>query len=247
MINQQPIEGDSRKGSVITFSQRDKLAIVSVCPEILDKDGLVKFHVKTPREDAAAVYFRVLVELSIKNVAIDHSGINKKTIIYDFKVNETRNLPENVYQFKEEQRLQFCEIQSVFLFHCVPDDYDISYIDSGKLRNVRRLETAAFNKYLKDIESIEKDRYIIVFLKTKGNENYSFFTTFVKEHIGNKQIIFAVVANIVCSLLLSYDKLLSFIPNDIKYYISFFPWWGWCLLAIISFFAYIINKVIHEY
>lgn len=65
--------------------------------------------------------------------------------------------------------------------------------------------------------------------------------------IGNKQIIFAVVANIVCSLLLSYDKLLSFIPNDIKYYISFFPWWGWCLLAIISFFAYIINKVIHEY
>lgn len=245
MINQQPIEGDSRKGSVITFSQRDKLAIVSVCPEILNKDGLVKFHVKTPREDAAAVYFRVLVELSIKNVAIVHSGINKKTFIYDFKVNETRNLPENVYQFKEEQRLQFCEIQSVFLFHCVPDNYDISYIDSGKLRNVRRLETAAFNKYLKDFENIKKDRYIIVFLKTKGNENYSFFTTFVKEHIGNKQIIFAVVANIVCSLLLSYDKLLALIPGDD--YIPIFPWWGWCLLAISPFFAYIINKVIHEY
>lgn len=238
MINQQPIEGDSHKGSIITFSQRDKLAIVSVSPENLDGEGLIKFHVKTPREDAAAVYFRVLVELGIKDIAIVHSGINKKTFIYDFKVNETRNLPENVYHFKEDQRLQFCEIQSVFLFHCVPDNYDISYIDSSKLRNVRRLETAAFNKYLKDIESIEKDRYIIVFLKSKGNENYSFFTTFVKEYIGNKQIIFAVLANIACSLLLSYDRLLALIPNDVKLCIAFIPWWGWCVVCVLLIPAY---------
>ena len=143
-----------------------------------------------------------------------------------------------MYHFKEDQQLQFCEIQSVFLFHCVPDNYDISYIDSSKLRNVRRLETAAFNKYLKDIESIEKDRYIIVFLKSKGNENYSFFTTFVKEHIGNKQIIFAVLANIACSLLLSYDRLLALIPNDVKLCIAFIPWWGWCVVCVLLIPAY---------
>lgn len=130
----------------------------------------------------------------------------------------------------------------MFLFHCVPDDYDISYIDSGKLRNVRRLETSAFNKYLKDIEWIEKDRYMIVFLKSKGNENYSFFTTFVKEHIGNKQIIFAVLANIACSLILAYDKLFTLIPDDVKYYISIFPWWGWLVLVILSSFAYLDYK-----
>ena len=242
MTNQQPIDRDSHKGSIITFGQRDKLAIVSVSPEILYEDGLIKFHVKTPQEDAVAVYFRVLVELKMKDIGIVHPGINKKTFIYDFKVNETRNLPENVYQFKEKQQLQFCEVQSVFLFHCVPDDYDISYIDSGKLRNVRRLETIAFNKYLKDIEWIEKDRYMIVFLKSKGNENYSFFTTFVKEHIGNKQIIFAILANIACSLILAYDKLFTLIPDDVKYYISFVPWWVWCILGIFSLLAYLDFK-----
>jgi len=83
---------------------------------------------------------------------------------------------------------------------------------------------------------------MIVFLKSKGNENYSFFTTFVKEHIGNKQIIFAVLANIACSLILAYDKLFTLIPDDVKYYISIFPWWGWLVLVILSSFAYLDYK-----
>lgn len=128
------------------------------------------------------------------------------------------------------------------MFHCVPDDYDITYIDFAKLRNVRRLETLAFNKYLKDIERIEKDRYMIVFLKSKGNENYSFFTTFVNEHIGNKQIIFAILANIACSLLLSYEKILAFIPDEVKSCISIVPWWGWCVVGVLLLLTYLDCK-----
>lgn len=240
MTNQKPIGKDSHKGSIISFSNRNELAIVSVDSESLNDEGLVKFHVKTPQEKADSVYFRVLVELSIKDLAIVHSGINKKTFVYDFKVNETRNLPESVYKYKEGQGLCICDVASVFLFHCVPDNFDVNYIDSGKLRNIRRLETDSFNKYLNKIETIEDDNYIIVFLKSKGNENYSFFSTFVKEHIGNKQIIFAVLANIVCSVLLAYDKWINWEPiKQIIYYGSFIPVWGYCVIAFLSFVLYI--------
>ena len=244
MTNQHPIDGDSRKGYVFEFGSRAKLAIVAVDPIILSEYGLVKIHIKTPAEDAASVYFRILVELDVKNLAIVHAGINKKSFIYDFKVNEARNLPENVYRYKEEHRLSICGIASVFLFHCVPDDYDISYIDSGKLRNVRRLETDSFNKYLKDIETIDKDKYMIVFLKLTGNENYSFFTTFIKEHIGNKQIIFAILANIFCSILFAYDKWIKWnaVQAIIKY-ASLYPIWA-CLIALLIVIAifYVIQK-----
>ena len=244
MTNQHPIDGDSRKGSIIEFGNREKLAIVAVDPIILSDYGLVKNHIKTPSEDAASVYFRVLVELDVKDFAIVHAGINKKSFIYDFKVNEIRNLPEDVYKYKENHGLSICRIASVFLFHCVPDDYDIGYIDSGKLRNVRRLETDSFNKYLKDIETIDKDKYMIVFLKLKGNENYSFFTTFVKEHIGNKQIIFAILANIFCSILFAYDKWIKWdaVQTIIKY-ASLYPMWA-CLIVVWVVIAiyYVIQK-----
>lgn len=237
MTNQHPIDGDSRKGSVIEFGSRAKLAIVAVDPIILNESGLVKVHIKTPSENAASVYFRVLVELNVNNLAIVHTGINKKSFIYDFKVNETRNLPEDVYKYKEDHGLSICGIASVFLFHCVPDDYDISYIDSGKLRNVRRLETDSFNKYLKDIETIDKDKYMIVFLKLKGNENYSFFTTFVKEHIGNKQIIFAILANIFCSLLFAYETWKNWVVVKLLVnFASLYPMWA-CLIVVLIVIA----------
>lgn len=243
MTNQQLIDRDSHKGSIVTFDNRNTLAVVAVEPFILRDDGLIKVHVKTPHEDAVSVYFRVLVELDIKDTAIVHAGINKKSYIYDFKVNEARNLPEIVYKYKEKYGLSICGIASVFLFHCIPDDYNISYIDSGKLRNVRRLETESFNKYLKDIETIDEDKYMIVFLKSKGNENYSFFTTFVKEHIGNKQIIFAILANIFCSFLFAYEtwKNWTVVKLLIKY-ASLYPMWT-CLVAILIVIAiYLVIK-----
>ena len=56
MTNQHPIDGDSRKGSVIEFGNRAKLAIVAVDPKILSEHGLVKIHIKTPVENAASIF-----------------------------------------------------------------------------------------------------------------------------------------------------------------------------------------------
>lgn len=240
MTSQQPIDRDFHKGYVISFENREQLAIVSVDLDIMGEEGLIKLHVKTPQEDAASVYVRFLVKLNCNDLAVVHAGINKKTFIFDFKVNETRNLPECVYKYKEEHGLRVCPVSSVFLFHCVPDNFDISYIDSGKLKNVRRLETIGFNKYLNGIETIDEDKYMIIFLKSSGIANYSFFTTFVKEHIGNKQIIFAVVANIVCSVLLAYDKWIDWeLVKQLIYYGSFIPVWGYFAIGLIGFVIYI--------
>ena len=85
---------------------------------------------------------------------------------------------------------------------------------------------------------------MIVFLKLTGNENYSFFTTFVKEHIGNKQIIFAILANIFCSILFAYDRWINWeaVQTIIKY-ASLYPIWT-CLIVvlIVIVFCFVVKN-----
>lgn len=85
---------------------------------------------------------------------------------------------------------------------------------------------------------------MIVFLKLKGNENYSFFTTFVKEHIGNKQIIFAILANIFCSFLFAYETWKKWaVVKLLVEYASLYPMWA-CLIVVLIVIAifFVVQK-----
>lgn len=159
-------------------------------------------------------------------------GITKTDYIFDFKLNERRNIPDNAYDIiKNEYR--FCEIKSSFCFHIIPNSYNISYVDQNKLRNIRELEVEAFKQYLPDeLASMKEGRYIIVFNKNQDSDAYSFFSIFTKETIGTKQMAFAIMANILCSLLFAIASF-RYSVNEGVFFWKYLPAEYWIALGIL--------------
>ena len=138
-------------------------------------------------------------------------GINKSTIIYEIKVNERRNIPDDKVSYFIDKQL--CEIKTCFSFNIVPNKYDIVFFDNSSLKNVRTLEYDSFNKYLGD-KRVKKDELIVVFNKKQNAESFSFFSIYSMERIGTGQFALAILINIICGILLfipAYRK--SFNPE----------------------------------
>lgn len=130
--------------------------------------------------------------------------------------------------------------------HVVPSDYYLTYADSNKLKNIRILENDAFNRYLIDLHALE-DEYIIIFQKDQTKEkdevkSYSFFSEFEKERLGSKQIIFAVFANLFCSLIIGIFP--SKITEELGHWYSNLSWGIAIAIVIVVclFVAYYIPR-----
>lgn len=155
------------------------------------------------------------------------------------KINETRNLPDDIYDLKSNEGLHICPIQNLFCLHSVPDDFDITFIDSSKLKNIRKLETEAFKRYLQNVKDIGKDCYNIIFLKDCNKDSYSLFTICAEETIGSKQISLAIATNIVCSLLFFVYSVRTGIESEKAWYIQT-PWEGiFALLVLVVLCLYL--------
>jgi hypothetical protein len=223
---------DERDGSILKFESRETLTILP-CETDTD-DGLIIFKIKKPNRHEGNLYFRVLVKLEKNIIAIRKNGIAQTSYTYDFKINETRNLPDHIYELKKSQSLEICKVGNLFCLHAVPDSFVFNYIDSSKLKNIRKLETEAFKRYLPDIKSISKDCYNIIFLKDFNKESYSLFSTCTEEMIGAKQIALGIGANILCSLLFTLSSLRFIKDPNIEWYRQI-PWEYWGALAILIF------------
>ncbi len=212
---------DSRDGSILKFERREKLTILPCAIDV--KDGIITFVVNKPNRHEGNLYFRVLIKLEDSSVAIKKSGIAQTTYIYDFKINETRNLPQEIYDIKKNHRLEICKVNNVFCLHAIPDNFAFSFVDSSKLKNIRKLETSAFQQYLPEVKGISKDCYNIMFLKDSKKESYSLFSICNEEAIGSKQIALAVGANILCSLLFAISSL-QFVKDSTNEWYRQIPW-----------------------
>lgn len=221
---------DSRDGSILKFDKREKLTVLPCDIEV--KEGLISFQIKKPKKYEGNLYIRVLIKLGNDTIAIKKSGIAQTTYIYDFKINETRNLPQNVYDLKKNSGLEICKVNNIFCLHAIPDNFVFSFVDSSKLKNIRKLETSAFQRYLPEIKGISKDCYNIMFLKDCAKESYSFFSVCTEETIGSKQIALAVGANILCSLLFALASLRFVKDSTIDWYKQI-PWEYWGASAIL--------------
>lgn len=221
---------DSRDGSILKFEKRDKLTVLPC--DIIVNDGFISFGIKRPNRHEGNLYFRVLIKPGNGTVAIKKSGIAQTSYIYDFKINETRNLPQTIYDLKKNSNLEICKVKNVFCLHAIPDNFAFSFIDSSKLKNIRKLETSAFQRYLPEIEGISKDCYNIMFLKDSEKESYSLFTICTEETIGSKQIALAVGANILCSLLFAFSTLRYVKDSAIEWYKQI-PWEYWGAFVIL--------------
>ncbi|WP_303316981.1 hypothetical protein Q4Q34_03245 [Flavivirga abyssicola] len=196
--------GRNIEGVVHTFADRNKLCILPATLDI-SQDQIIsatldlETYCSLKSEEKPNVYFRFWVKPTIPYVSMRKKGIGKSTIIYDIKINEKRNIPDN--QISLLRNKEVCEIKNCFSFNIVPNKYDILFFDNSSLKSVRTLEYESFNKYLGD-RRVKKDELIVVFNKKKDKESYSFFSIYSKERIGLSQFSLAILINIICGILL---------------------------------------------
>ncbi len=215
--------GINKLGVIHQFSGRNELCILPVNIEI-NEDKIVNLTLNLKqylsyKEEHPNVYFRFCIKPTMSYISMRKKGISKSTIIYDVKVNERRNIPDDKILYFDDKEL--CKINNCFSFNILPNKYDIVFFDNSSLKNVRTLEYSSFNKYLGD-SRVKKDELIVVFNKKQNVESYSFFSIFSMERIGIGQFALAILINIICGFLLfipSYRR--SFNPA-----ISIKEFWG---------------------
>ena len=160
IVANKPIKADKRNGSIVDFSDRNTLAILPIS-DTSSTGGIISFRVR-PVSGQIPNYFRFCLETNIRNLAVVKSGIAKCSYIYDVKVNEQRNMSDCVNKLINNGFSICTLIKSCFCFHVIPSKYNISYLNSSKLKNIRVLESEAFSKYLPLNRSLPVNDYIIV-------------------------------------------------------------------------------------
>jgi len=199
-------------GVIHTFSGRNELCVLPAELKIIEGNIVsatlnITLYREYQQTDKPNIYFRFCVKPTVPFVSMRKNGVSKSTIIYDVKVNERRNIPENKIKYFDGK--EFCKIRYCFSFNIIPNKYDIVFFDNSSLKNVRTLEYDSFNKYLGD-KRVKKDELIVVFNKKevkdfdKGEaaESFSFFSIYTMERIGPSQFALAILINIVCGVLL---------------------------------------------
>ena len=199
-------------GIIHTFSGRNELCVVPADIKI-NEDKIVsatlnlKPYREYKQESKPNIYFRFWIEPTIPFISMRKKGVSKSTIIYDIKVNERRNIPDDKTKYFDNK--EFCRIKYCFSFNILPNKYDIVFIDNSSLKNVRTLEFNSFNKYLGD-KRVKKDELIVVFNKKEVKDfekievaqSFSFFSIYSMERIGTGQFALAILINIFCGILL---------------------------------------------
>ena len=215
-----PDEGTGKHGIKIQFEERESLQFLKCEPKLIDKNVISVGLTQSQNNDCRfPIYFRLLIKSkNRKTFSILHKGIMQSKSIYDFKVNEKRNLPDDVDQYINTENLKFVSLKTFFCLNVIPDTYQISFLDSSKLKNVRKLESSSFYQYLPFLKSLKADNYLIVFLKqtsNAANDNFSIFSSYTCEYFGLKQIAITVMLNLFCTFLISVQSSMNVMDPDI--------------------------------
>lgn len=201
------IGDDGRFGHIIRYNTNGnerRMAIIK--PECELGGGYLELSLNKPVGEYANLYCRVHVRTIKDTLAQRARGISKDTYKYDVKINEERNIPSGVTDFKNQNDLSVAKVETAYCLHCVPNDYELSYSDARKLVSIRILELDAFRQYIGSLNNIEGE-HIIAFQKDSLSGSGSFFTTFSRERIGNKQLTMAIGTNLLCNLLFAIYSL----------------------------------------
>ena len=241
-----PIDEQTHNGSRIVFNEGSQriLAILPAKAEKLE-NGVFNLSFKNKAKEDESPYLRVMIKTPLNTLAMVKNGIAQNTYIFDVKFNERRNLPKRFSDIVDTKNLTYCLIENVFCLHVVPTSFEISFIDSAKLKNIRQLEKTALKTYLPEIELSAKEDYIITFSKYANPDktNYSFFCAFSQEAIGTTQIFFAIAMNIFCSLLFAFAELRKFWNSQLPWYRQISGEYYIALVFLIVFVCYICKRI----
>jgi hypothetical protein len=236
----KPISGDKRNGAILDFSSRNSLRMLPV-KNIVVEEGICSFTVSNLSQTTNN-YIRLYIQTGVRNLAIVKKGIAKTTYIYDVKVNERRNLPNHINDLLNSGYMLSDTIKYCFCFHVVPSRYNISYLDSNKLKNIRILESDAFNNYLPKSKKMKENECLIVFNKDNKSDDgiFTFFSEFEEEVIGSKQLLLAITANVLCSLVFGMYTLRKKEWMSGPKWFECLPWEFWVAIFIMIVFSAII-------
>ena len=237
IVANKPINADKRNGAIVDFATRESFAILPIF-DTSSSGEIVSFRVK-PVNGKIPNYVRFCVKAKIRELAVVRSGITKCSYIYDVKINEQRNMSDRVNKLINKGFAICASIKNCFCFHVVPNKYSISYLNSSKLKNIRILESEAFNKYLPGCRLLPINDYMIVFNKdgNSGTDGYAFFSEFDEERIGSKQLIVAVVLNIFCNLLFAFSAVTF--TEERAWYLQI-PKGYWIALSLLLIFMWFL-------
>lgn len=243
--------GRNNNGVVHQFSERDNLCILPVkfkgnyekrtLSIIIDLELYERLWVK--EQQKPNIYFRFSIKPENTLIATRKNGITKSTILYDIKLNERRNIPENLVD--EIIHMNVCDVAQCFCFNIIPNRYDLVFFDSSTLKNVRTLEYKSFKEYIDD-DRLLVDDLIVVFNKKKALDSYAFFSIFSKEYIGIHQLTIALIINLIAGLLLFLASM-NFTLNEEGKKFSFnkipsFFWVTFVLFFLMIFYFVIKRK-----
>lgn len=232
--NHTNLDGDNRNGVTLKFKEKGELTILPCNPA--SKNGHITIGLKkTPDlpedQKTGNYYFRILIRANGIIAEKNNNGLNRSNYIYDFKINKTRNLPNDIFELKTINRLDFCKINNLFCFHIIPDTFELSFIQSKWLQSVRKLELEAFSNYLPEIKQAKTGHNNIIFLKNEnGHDGYSFFTVCTDDSFGIRQMAWAVSANIFVSILFASATFRTNLTSD-KSWIEQIPTEYWVALG----------------
>lgn len=227
VINTESLDGGGNKlGIINTFSGRNKLCLLPTKFSLSEKKVLITIdliHYNKIYTDKPNIYIRFCIKPTYY-LPTRKKGISKSSIIYDIKINERRNIPDSL--ISELSIGKLCKIRHCFNLQIIPNNYDIVFLEDTHLKSVRNLEDKQFKKYIGGIVRIQKEELLVVFSKkgedAKYCDSFSFFSIYSKEYIGYKQILFAIVLNIICGLLF----FVASFRTTPKYDTGFFHLWN---------------------
>ena len=231
-------KGKKDLGTIQVLKDHGELYIIPIKSKIEDK--LIQIvieteHLKTSDKKERNFYFRFYLEPNISLITTRDNGIAKTTLIYEIKVNEQRNLPEDLYD------KTLCKIESCFVLHIIPNNYEIVFLNNKICKGIRTLEFDSFKKYLGN-KPFEQDELIVIFNKKSDTDSYIFFSSYAKERISMTQILIAIFINLLCSLLFFLSTLrthLQFSYLSINFWKNT-PWEVYfCIVCMIIFIFYI--------
>lgn len=230
-----PIGSGGVSGNTVTFEGDKKITILSSQDMKISKDVL-EIKISNLKSIQGGVYLRFLVKSSQAPFQTKKNEISRRMINYDVRVNESRTASEGVKQLQKDG-FSFMSVKSCFCLHIIPVEYSMGVIDSTKLKEMRELESKAFEKYLGEIAhkegiKLKPSYYNIVFYKQGGRGNYSFFSVFYEETLTNTQLGIAIAVNIASTSLFAFYELRTKVNPDLK--LDQIPLEYWIALFVIA-------------
>ena len=232
-----PIGSGGVSGNTVTFEGDRKITILSSQDMKISKDVLeIKISNLKSIQGEDVVYLRFLVKSSQAPFQTKKNEISRRMINYDVRVNESRTASEGVKQLQKDG-FSFMSVKSCFCLHIIPVEYSMGVIDSTKLKEMRELESKAFEKYLGEIAhkegiKLKPSYYNIVFYKQGDRENYSFFSVFYEETLTNTQLGISIAVNIASTSLFAFYELRTKVNPDLKW--DQIPLEYWIALFVIA-------------